>query len=370
MRARWFTRSRDMSRGTARLSSGTGVRAWPWLPGMMRLMGIIGITEIMACEPATPPPPAVEPATVVAGETAAPAPVVTHALIPWLDPDASSAVYTRIDPRVDLEALARLFAIPPRAAHMFRDLQAFDDGLAALMEGVGPAPSTWLRAEALAYLPPIARGPYLVRGLSHPRAEVEAWLIAGGLTREVQEGMVTYSPLPGEPDAPGAPEALPVHHAPAAAFPWRIVFLEDDVIGCYSLREIGGGLGPLTAARDLPVSELETRLTQEFAEDPEMLLDLVASGPTLSLDISDDVGAVRLGMRRWERSGLDGELILQPLGDIDGATKELEARKPKIETDAVRELYDRIAFTPEPPVVRGRLQMTEADLRLLAREGG
>lgn len=343
---------------------------WTWGARAWRLsLGTGAALALLACQ--STPAPVIEAAQVAAAaEAAPPAAVVTHALIPWLDPDAGSAVYTRVDARVDLEAVARLFAIPPRAAHMFRDLHSFDDGLAALMEGVAPAPATWLRAEALVYLPPIARGPYLVRGLSRPRAEVEAFLIAGGLERDVMEGLVTFSPLPGDSGEPTAPDALPVRRAPAAAFPWRIVFLEDDVIGCYSLGEIGGGLGPLTAARDLPASELETRLTQEFAEDPEMVLDLVASGPTLSLDITDDVGAVRLGMRRWERSGLDGELILHPLGDPEVATKQLEARKPAGETDVVRELYDRIAFTPEPPVVRGRLQLAEADLRLLARGGG
>ncbi len=351
-----------LSSGTGRLSLGTGVgRALVprlWLTCALAL----------ACE-ATPAPTDAPVAPVTAEAAPAAEPTSTHALLPWLDPDAGSVVYTRLDARTDLEALARLFAVPPRAGHMLRDLQAFDDGLAALMEGVGPAPATWLRGEALAFLPPIARGPYLVRGLSRPRAEVEAALAAAGLSREVLEGFVTYSPLPTGPTEPGAPEALPMHHAPAAAFPWRVVFLEDDVLGCYSLREIGGGLGPLTAARDLPSSELEKQLTQEFAEDPEMVLDLIASGPTLSLDISDDVGAIRLGMRRWERSGLDGELILQPVGDPDVAAKELEARKPRGETDAVRELYGRIAFTPETPVVRGRLQLAEADLRLLAREG-
>ena len=236
------------------------------------------------------------------------------------------------------------------------------------MEGVGPAPSTWLRREALAYLPTLAHGPYVVRGLSRPRAEVEANLQAAGLTREIAEGMAMYSPLPSRGEEPGPADQLPTHHAPAAAFPWKIVFLEDDVIGCFSLREIGGGLGPLTAARDLPSSELELQLTREFAEDPEMLLDLLASGPMLSLDISDDVGAVRLGMRRWERTGLDGELILHPIGEPDAAAKQLEARKPAHETDAVRELYDRIAFTAEPPVVRGRLQLSEADLRRLGGE--
>lgn len=327
---------------------------------------LVATTALLACDS---PAPATEPAAPAPAPAAAPAivePAVVHPILPWLDPDASSGFYSKLEPEHDLEALARLFSVPPRAGHMLRDLEAFDSGLRALLDGVGPAPATFLRAEALVFLPPLARGPYLVRGLSRPRAEVEAALQAGGLSHEVIEGMTTYTPLPASEPEPGPADALPRHHAPAAAFPWRIVFLEDDVIGCFSLKEMGNGLGPLTAARDLPASELETQLTKEFAEDPEMLFDLVAGGPMLSLDLTDDVGAIRLGIRRWERTGIDGELILQPLGDIDAAVKQLEARRPKLDTDAVRELYDRIAFTPEPPVVRGRLQLAEADLRLLA----
>lgn len=323
----------------------------------------------LACGEATQAPaPALAsaqaPAPTAPAEPVA-TPAVMHPLLPWLDPDSGSAVYSRIDPAIDLEAVGRLFAVPPRAGHMLRDIMAFRAGLGALMEGVGPAPETWLRDEALAFLPPLAHGPYMVFGLRRPRAEVEALLRAGGLQAEVREGMTTYSPLPGGEAPPGPAEALPVHHAPMAAFPWRIVFLEDDVLGCISLREIGGGLGPLTAARDLPASELEVNLSRSFDDDAEMLFDMVASGPMLSLDISDDVGAIRLGVRRWERTGIDGELILQPQGEPDAAVKQLEERKPALETDVVRELYERVAFTPEPPVVRGRLQLTEADLRLL-----
>lgn len=346
-----------MSSGTA--GAGRARRAaWAW-----------ALWSAIGCEAA--PAPTQDPGAPVdtAGPAAAPtkpaAPVEVHALLPWLDPDAGSAVYSRIDAGVDLEALGRLFAVPPRAVHLLRDIQVFRAGLATLMDGVGPAPKTWLREEALAYLPPIAHAPYLVFGLQRTRAEVEGYLRAAGLASQVIEGMTTYSPLPGGDVPAGSADALPVHHAPATAFPWRIVFLEDDVIGCLSLREIGGGLGPLTAARDLPASELEVQLSRGFAEDPEMLLDMVVSGPMLSLDISDDVGAIRLGVRRWDRTGVDGELILQPLGEPDAAVKQLEARRPALETDAVRELYERIAFTPEPPVVRGRLQLAAADLRLL-----
>lgn len=327
---------------------------------------------LLGCDAATPEPASAEvPVVPVVASEPAEAPRVVHPLLPWLDPDSGSAVYSRVAHEVDLEAVGRLFAVPPRAGHMLRDVMALQAGLAALMDGVGPAPEGWLREEVLAYLPPLAHGPYMVFGLREPRAQVEEYLRAAGLQAEVMEGMTTYSPLPGGDAPPGPAEALPARHAPMAAFPWRIVFLEDDVIGCLSLKEIGGGLGPLTAARDLPASELEVNLSRGFAEDPEMLLDMVASGPMLSLDISDDVGAIRLGMRRYERTGLDGELILQPLGDVDAAVKQLEGRRPALETDVVRELYDRIAFTPEAAVVRGRLQLAEADLRLLRiGEGG
>jgi hypothetical protein len=350
----------------------TGAGRWDMVARTGRCAAwALALTTCLACEatPAPALPSAEAPAQAAPVEPAAAAAVV-HPLMPWLDPDSSSAVYSRIDPAIDLEAVGRLFAVPPRAGHMLRDIMAFRAGLEALMEGVGPAPGTWLRDEALAFLPPLAHGPYMVFGLQRPRAEVEALLRAGGLHAELREGMTTFSPLPGGEAPPGPAEALPAHHAPMAAFPWRIVFLEDDVLGCVSLREIGGGLGPLTAARDLPASELEVNLSRSFDGDAEMLFDMVASGPMLSLDISDDVGAIRLGVRRWERTGIDGELILQPLGEPDAAVKQLEARKPALETDVVRELYERVAFTPEPPVVRGRLQLTETDLRLLRVSGG
>jgi hypothetical protein len=329
---------------------------------------------LVACEASRPAEPAAPTKAAAAPEAApaseaAPAPAAAHPLLAWLDPDSTSAVYTRTAPELDVVALAELFAVPPRAARMLRDLRTFEDGLATLIGEHGPQPSTWLRPEALAYLPPLARGPYLVRGLSRPRAEVEDLLRAAGLAHATIEGMAVYAPLPSpdaDADADAAPaEALPGHLAPAAAFPWRIVFLADDVIGCLSLKEVGGGLGPLTAGRDLPASEIELQLTREFSEDPEMQLDMFATGPMLSFDISDDIGALRLGVRRWSRTGLDGELIIHPIGDAEAAAKQLEARSPKVATDALRELYRRVAFTPEPPVVRGRLQLTAEDLRLL-----
>lgn len=297
----------------------------------------------------------------------------THPLLAWIDPDATAAVYTRVDPSLDLEAIAGLFAVPPRAVHMLRDLRAFDGGLAALMSGVGPGPSQWLSKEAVVLMTPSGGAPYLVRGLTKPRAEVEAHLLAGGLRREVVEGMAVFAATPGpiEGDEPVEVGAAAGAMA-AAAFPWKLVFLDDTTIGGFSLNELGTGLGPLTAARDLPASELEAMWTRSFRDDPELLLELRAGGPMLSLDMSDDVGLTQLVLRRWQVSGIDATVDLVPVGGAEAVSRgaaELEARSPSLESDAVRELYSRAAFTAEGERVRGRLQLTDQDLAPLRRTG-
>jgi hypothetical protein len=303
------------------------------------------------------------------------APRTTHPLLAWIDPDATAAVYSRVDRAVDLEAVAGLFAVPPRASHMLRDLRAFDDGLAALMTGTGPAPAEWLSKEALVLMTPSGAGSYLVRGVTRPRAEVEAWMLAAGLQRSVVEGMAVFAPLAGSPDDESdKPQeiAAAAGAMAAAAFPWKVVFLDDTTIGGFSLHELGNGLGPLTAARDLPASDLETQWTRVFREDPELMLELWAGGPMLSLDMSDDVARTHLVLRRWQVSGLDATVELIPAGDAEAPTRaaaELEGRDASLESDAVRELYSRAAFTAEPGVVRGRLQLTDQDLAPLRRAG-
>lgn len=305
---------------------------------------------------------------------AEPAPVTTHPLLAWIDPDAAAAVYTRIDPAIDLEAIAALFAVPPRAVFMLRDLRRFDDGLAALLTGNGPPPSEWLTREAVVMMAPSGQAPYLVRGITKPRAEVEAWLLAAGLQRETIEGMAVFAPLPGpdgDAEAPREVESAPGMMA-AAAFPWRLVFLDDTTVGGMSLKEMGTGLGPLTAARDLPASDLEKEWTRVFREDAELVLEMYAGGPMLSLDMSDDVARTHLSIRRWQQSGLDVSVELVPIGEDDAparAASELEARTGEHETDAVRELYQRAAFTADGPAARGRLQLTEQDLAPLRRAG-
>ena len=96
---------------------------------------------MLACEATPTPGPAgpETPAPTAPAPAPEAAPVVVHPLLPWLDPDSGSALYSRIDPKVDLEALGRLFAVPPRAGHMLRDVMALRAGLAALMYAIDDA---------------------------------------------------------------------------------------------------------------------------------------------------------------------------------------------------------------------------------------
>ena len=138
-----------------------------------------------------------------------------------------------------------------------------------------------------------------------------------------------------------------------------------------ALAEIGNGLGPLTAARDLPPSELTRTVGEVVAGDPALLLELYVQGAMLHFDLSDDVGVAKLSLRRWSGAGLDGEVILQPLGDVSAAAAALEARAPAgAATDVLRELYAKVAYTAEGQVVRGRLQLAPEDLGPLRRGGG
>ncbi len=291
-------------------------------------------------------------------------------VLAWLDPDAIAAVYDRGDVwqghRLDLEAMGRLVAAPPRVLQLLRDLQAFEAGLSVVVHDVGPGPDEWLRPEALAFFSPLGRAPYLVRGLRRPLAEVEPVLLAAGFTRDVIEGMPTFTPgLGGDPGA-ATPDGMAVGLAPAAAFPWRIVVVADDVIAAVSLRELGTGLGPVTAARDLPAGPLTKQLQQDFS-DPQVLLEVLATGPMLSFDVDDDIDGFRLGVRRWDTRDLALEWVFAPLGPADAAIATLTARVPPFETERVRELYGRVRFVDESPVIRGEVRLAGPDLHSLTR---
>lgn len=270
-------------------------------------------------------------------------------LLKWLDPEAVGVTWIGGAHDLDAQAMVTLFAIPPRAARMLRDNQLVDDGLALLFGADGTADGIRekLRPETLVMQPAVARGTYVLRLLAAPRATIEADLEAHEMQASDVEGYALW-----EPDG---------------SFPWRVLFLDDETIAMIPVSEMGSGIGPLTAARDLPASDLEKEFGKALATGPDLLFELFAQGPFLHMDLTDDVGVVRLSVRRWQGSGLDANVLLQPLGEPATAADELEARDGALETDAMRQLIDRIAFTAEPPVVLGRLQLPAEDQGPLRR---
>lgn len=368
----------------------------PSLRVPLRLAGLLVSAGLAACGAPEPRPPvitaaapAVSSASDTAPESAAPVDPVAAAaqerrVLAWLDPDSPAVAYMRLPADLEAEALGELFALPPRALALLRAPLSLEAGLSALLGPAAPAPEAWLARDLVVMQPLLARGPYLVRRLLAPRADVEGWLRAGGMDVEVVEGLSVWTPGPEASDSPvpsGAPGGSGL--APALVFPWRLVFLADDMLGAFSLTEIGNGLGPLTAARDLPPSELTGMIGQVVAADPALLLEIYVQGAMLHFDLSDDVGVAKLSLRthiegdsarslpRLDAAGLDGEVILQPLGDVTDAAAALEARAPAgAATDVLRDLYRAVAYSADGPIVRGRLQLAPGDLAPLRRGGG
>jgi len=296
--------------------------------------GDAGLSAGNAGDPSADPKPAAESPQGSAAK-----------LLRWMDPESVGATWVGRAHDLDAEALSTLYAIPPRAARMLRDIQFVDEGLAIVLGPEGAKEQ--LRPEILAIQPAVAKGTYVLRLLAAPRSAVETALDEHEMTESKVEGYSLW-----EPDG---------------AFPWRILFLDDETLAMIPIQEMGSGIGPLTAARDLPASTLETELNKAIMADPELILDLFAEGPFMHMDTTDAIGVVRLSLRTWQGSGLDASVLLQPMGEPATAAEELEARTGTFENDAMRELMERIAFSAEPPVVLGRLQIPAEDRGPLRR---
>jgi hypothetical protein len=263
----------------------------------------------------------------------------------WLDPDAIAVTYSRLPPEIDPDPFSVVFALPPRVARMLRDVSGVADGLDAVLSPSAPRPDTWLGPQALASTPRLASGTYVLRPLTKPRAEVEAMLQDAGMQQSQVEGFSIY--------------------LPQGPFPWKVAFVEDDIVAFIPVKEIGSGLGPLTAGRDLPPSEVETELRKALQSDPNAVLELYAVGPLLHFDLGQDVLQLMMRVRPWDGDGLSVELRLQPSEDPDQAVATLENRKTPLESDQIQALVDRVAFTLDGPTVEGHLQLTSDDLSVL-----
>ena len=268
-----------------------------------------------------------------------------HALLAWLDPDAVALVYVKRNIDVDPEAFATAFAVPPKLARMLRDVPAVHAGLEAIKDSGDPDPDTWFGPEALASTSVVSSGTYVLLTLAKPRADVEAYLERASMRSDEIEGFKVYMPQ--------------------GPFPWKVAFLDESVVAFVPVKEIGSGLSPLTAGRDLPASRAEEELAQVLEQDPSTVLEAVAAGPLLHLDLGQDLMQYAVRARPFQTRGLEVEVQLAPMEDATRAAASLRDRDLSLETDALAALAKKVAFSVEGPIVVGRLQANPDDARTL-----
>ncbi|MCA9720079.1 MAG: hypothetical protein KC468_35775 [Myxococcales bacterium] len=304
--------------------------------------------EAPAQSPATPASP-VNPdgAPEAAPDPSPPAPTdTTGRLLAWIDPDARGVLYLKTPDELDSEALATLFAVPSGAERILRQVDSADEGFEMLLGD--DALARWFEPPVLAMWPVVAQGTYLVRLLKQPEEDLEAALREADMELREVEGLKLY--------------------IPRGVYPWKLVLLDDHAVGFIPIREIGSGVGPLTAARDLPPSEVETNLTTALRQDPDTFLELLVHGPLVHMALPEPLVSVRLSLRAWQTRGIDGVIALQPTGDPDAVVNALRAREGAFATDQLRALMDKVAFSIEGPIILGRLQIPAADRSALERE--
>jgi len=264
-------------------------------------------------------------------------------MLDWIDPDAVGVGFMRLPEDIDVAALSVVFALPPRAERVLFDVARIADDLDAIVLPDAPRPTTWLGREALAMLPVMSAGTYVIRPITKPRAEVEQHLVAGGMEARNRDGFDMLFPT--------------------GAFPYKIAFLSDDLLAFIPVKEIGSGLSPVTAARDLPPSDLERELTGVLDRERDALLELYVQGPLIHLDLDQEIAGVRFALRDWDNGGLDGSVLLQPVRDAEHARDALEKREVPHETNVIKALVRRVAYTVDGSFVTGRLQLTADDVR-------
>lgn len=266
----------------------------------------------------------------------------SRGVLGWCDPDARGAAYGNGTRGLDLAALATVFALPPRAREIALADAAVTAALATLDTAEGaPLTSVW-GDRWVAFAPPLATAPFVVRELVQPVARLEASLVELGFKRSDQEGFPLLTS--------------------DGAFPWKVVILDAKSVAFVPRSEIGSGLTPLTAARDLPPSELSKQITTEAAEK-DMVFTSYVTGPMLHWDLSGDVFQAQFALREWQ-GGLDGgvALIVGEEHAVGSGATTLHERPGVGETERVRELMRKVAFEPQGPAVTGRLQIPATDV--------
>ena len=330
----------------------------PQFTSRLRPLALAALVSLAGCSKTSAPPPDDAVAATTAAEAAvspsdeaapnaAPRTPTNATLLAWLDPDATSIGYVRNELTLHGERLSMIFGLPPNLEAIVKAPSDLQWGLGVLLGADDPATvNEWFDDDMLVMRPRVANGLYLVRRLERPRDDLKKALAGKGTLSE-SEGFEVFRPR--------------------SAFPFNLVFLEDDVVAFVPLQEIGSGLSPLTAARDLPASPAEAEILEALTQDRELSVLAIAAGPMTHLDLAHDVGRARASLRRREGGVADGEVAFQMLGTDEAklAVDELAKRTVFAESERMKEIAAKVAFTAEGEVVSGRLQIPAADADVL-----
>jgi hypothetical protein len=300
---------------------------------------------VSACKGQEPAPEQREqPSEIVTPSTtevapAEPTPTATtvEKLFAYLPAEATAIAYDRLSKRLDPAVVEVVYGLPPKAGVLLDDRKLLDDGLDIVLDGA----ADWLAPTSLGFTVPLGKAPYFVRPLNKPVAEVEV-LLERGFRKTESEGTTVW--------------------LPTGSFPWRIALLGGDVAAFIPVNEVGSGLGPLLAARELAESAVEKELSGALGQDPLLELVLISAQPMVHLDVDQTIAQIQFGLRRMP-DGYEGQVVLTPTGDVDSCAKQLRERKHPEENQQVQGLLAAVAFTVEQGVVVGRLTIGSDHLK-------
>lgn len=268
-------------------------------------------------------------------------------LLAWLSPDALAVTYDGLDERFDAATLSVVFAIPPKAADLLEERQTLDEALDIVFDGDTESDS-WIGVSSLAFTVALSKTPYIVRPLTRPAAEVEAFFEIAGFTHNEVEGYEVW--------------------LPSGSFPWRISLLEDDLVAFIPVDVPGAGLEPLTSAKEKEASVIEKELERAMTEDPTLALMLVSTGPLVHYDVSQTIGQTLFAMRKvplGASHGYEGQVQLMPTQDPDACAEDLRKRSHPEENAQVQALMAEVAFVVDQGAVSGNLGITPDKLKHL-----
>lgn len=259
----------------------------------------------------------------------------------WIDPDAITVAYTDL-PEIDWARLSVILGVPPRVTKVFEKAQSVPRRLEVLLPSDGPSSQTWFTDDAIGMQARADGTVYVLRRLARPAQEVQRELANLGFHTTKEQGF----------------DVLYGHRT----FPWRIVFLDASIVGFMPAR-LGVSMGPLTAGRDLPPSEIGRQLAERL-KSSTIVVDTYALGPMLHLELTDSVEQLGVHGRRVDQ-GLELVVQFATTNDPSASLEELRDRDLAFESDQIQALAQRVDFSLDQGAILGRVELRADDTNTL-----